>query len=409
MIAVNSERLDMLQQAFPSLNEREIRDLDSAAQVGHYPAGAVICRQGEWASVFYVLCAGDVTVTSVLGGGEWETVLHRASAPYYFGELALLGDGVRSATIRAATTCETLEIEKQTFRRLANNNPGLRQELFRQLSQRMQTNDRLIIDQLNRQNAALQAAYENLARQDRMRSEFITNLSHELRTPLTAIQGFTHLIKLGVVRGEALQEGVEAIARNVDKMTWLVNSLLVLYEMQLTAPRLSPTNLNDLLTAALNEALTSPEYADRVVSVALAPDLPSVFLDVAGVTLALRLLIVNALKFSPGRAPVLLRAFRPEAAWLTIEVIDEGVGIPVEMQGQIFEPFFHWSHSDDQRLFSGLGVGLSIADYIIHSHGGRIELESDPGRGSTFRVFLPAAAPAPLSQGPPSPPNPLTA
>lgn len=390
MIAIMEvDRLDVLAQTFPGLSFAELGDLNDAAVMRSYPAGAYICREGEQGSVFYILADGEVQVSSQPEGSSQEIILHRSSSPYSFGEVALFGDGRRSATIQALTECHTLEIDKESFHQLANSNPGLREALFRQLSLYMRDTDRLVIQQLNRQNAELQAAYAHLAEQDRMRTEFISTLAHELRTPLTAIQGFMHLIDRGVVTGKALEDGLGAISRNVDKMVWLVNSLLVLYEMQLIAPRLAALRPEELVNAAIAENNPAAQVRNVPVNATYAPDLPPLYVDHAGLTLALRLLIDNAVKFSEAGQPVTIHVSCPNPETMSLAVSDQGPGIPQEVQGRIFEPFFRWSQDNSTHLYSGLGIGLSIAQSIVSRHQGRIEVESEPGKGSTFRILLP--------------------
>ncbi len=383
------DRLDVLAQTFPGLSFAELGDLSAASALRNYPAGSYICREGEQGSVFYILASGEVQVSSQPEGSGKEVILHRSRPPYSFGEVALFGDGRRSATIEALTECVTLEIDKESFHHLANSNPGLREALFRQLSFYMRDTDRLVIQQLNRQNAELQAAYAHLAEQDRMRTEFISTLAHELRTPLTAIQGFMHLIDKGVVTGKALEDGLGTIGRNVDKMVWLVNSLLVLYEMQLIAPRLVPLRPEELVNAAVVENSPAAQVRNVLVQTSYEPNLPSLQVDHAGLTLALRLLLDNAVKFSEAGRPVTIHVSCPDKETISLAVSDQGPGIPQEVQGRIFEPFFRWNQENSTNLYSGLGIGLSIAQSIVSRHQGRIEVESEPGKGSTFRILLP--------------------
>lgn len=386
-----SARQQMLRMALSGLGDSEIRALDSAATEQSYPAGSIICREGDWASVFYVLIAGEIEI-SRQGTGQ-EIVLQRAGAPTYFGEVALLGDGTRSATIHAVDYCRTLEINKETFNHLALNAPRLRRQLYSQFSAYMRDTDRAIIAHLNRQNAELQTAYAHLAEQDQMRTEFISNMAHELRTPLTAIQGFLHLIQSGVVSGDGVLDGLGVIERNVEKMSWLVNNLLILYEMQVITPQYARVRLEKVIAAAEKEIEPVAQEQQVHVDVYVAPDVPPMQVDVPGLTLALRLLLDNALKFSPAGETVWVEVQCHGGDQVSIDIVDRGPGIPPALRNRVFEPFFHWSAPDSDPIHSGLGLGLSLANTIVARHGGCLLIMDPPGRdadgGTILRMLLP--------------------
>ena len=129
------------------------------------------------------------------------------------------------------------------------------------------------------------------------------------------------------------------------------------------------------------------------IVIELAPELPMLHGDPAGLINALHALIDNAIKFSPAGYPVHVRA-RADEASLFIEVQDFGIGIPENEQERIFEPFVRLEQNDqhaggDGQLFEGMGVGLSIAQFIAARHKGQITIDSEVGRGSTFTMQLP--------------------
>jgi signal transduction histidine kinase len=118
--------------------------------------------------------------------------------------------------------------------------------------------------------------------------------------------------------------------------------------------------------------------------------------DARALTLALQAVIENAFKFDPRQQPVLLRVYSvpsengrvgPQVA---IDVIDQGVGIPATEQQRIFEPFYRLESEGSAHLFPGLGIGLTIARFVIERHQGQIKIDSQPGQGTTFTVLLPS-------------------
>jgi signal transduction histidine kinase len=385
--------IGLLHQTFPELSDSELATLNQATTPRAYPPGSVLCREGEAGKTLFILAEGEVDVF-VCAGSQQEIRVKTMRPISYFGEMALLGETTRSATIRATTRCRTLEIDQDAFVAVADRNPALLRTLGRQISNHLRSNDRAIIAQLKEKNAALQAAYASLAEQERLRTEFIATLSHELRTPLTSVQGFLQLINKGVIEGEALRLALDSITRNVEKMVHLIHNLLVLYEMHLLSQKLTILTLPELLVTALHDAQVAATGPTSPVNMDIAPDLPTLHGDKSGLALAVRSIIENAFKFSPNAAPIHISAYRADDHHISIAISDQGIGIPPGDHERIFEPFYRVERPGASRLFPGLGVGLAIAQFIITRHNGRIELQSEPGRGSTFTIHLPCNTPS---------------
>jgi signal transduction histidine kinase len=115
--------------------------------------------------------------------------------------------------------------------------------------------------------------------------------------------------------------------------------------------------------------------------------------DKSSLSLVLRALIENALKFSPNRTSISISVSKPISDEICIEIADQGVGMTEDVLEHIFDPFFRGSVVEEDQIFSGLGIGLAISQFIMNRHGGRIEAESKPGKGSVFRLYLPHAKP----------------
>lgn len=395
MLKAVSNRLQILQNAFPQLNQEEIVAFDQVAREQHYPAGSTICQEGDSGAVFYILAEGEAEIISLVDSQE--ILLRRVRPADFFGEMALIGlDDRRTATVRAVGSCQVLEIDKPAFLALADRYPAVLQALVREMVNHLRLTDRNIISQLLAQNHALEVAREKLAEQERIRSEFIAILSHEFRTPLTSMQGFLHLLNKGVISGNSVQVGLDVISRNVERMVWLVNNLLVLYEMHLIAPRLNQMTLAELITEALAEVKLLHSNQISQIRLEIDSELPFIAADRPALTFALRSIVDNALKFSPDGQEVVIRASRFAENQVRISIVDRGVGIPPEAHQRIFEPFYRTTSLGESHVFSGLGIGLSIARYIVDLHGGRIEVESESGRGSSFHVILPGKSAYPL-------------
>jgi signal transduction histidine kinase len=379
----------LLKQTFPELDNNDIRILCNAATFHEHEAGIELCVEGEIGKTLFVLAKGYVDVL-VQAGSHHGVFVDTLGPNTFFGEMAFFGESVRMATIRTRTAVQTLEIEQSDFMRVAEDNPDLLQMLLRQIIGHVRSNDRAVIQELNDKNEALQRAYADLAEQEQLRAQFIATLSHELRTPLTSIQGYLGLINQGAIKGgNALTVAMDSITRNVDAMVGLTNNLLILYEMHPGASEYEYLNLTDVIVQALNVVRETGEVDLTAVNLDINPSLPLIYADKRTMGLAVRALLENAFKFTADKPIIDVRVYRANPAEVAIEVADQGVGIPEEEKTSIFQPFYRLEEEGTNQLFPGLGVGLTIAQFVIERHNGRITLDSAPGEGSTFTIYLP--------------------
>jgi PAS domain S-box-containing protein len=232
----------------------------------------------------------------------------------------------------------------------------------------------------------LKEAVEQLREADRLKDEFLALVSHELRTPLAAIVGFSLALSQAGEDEEVRAQVADRIAGNAEEMRRMVERLLDFSRLQAGRVEVEP------LVIRLHEAIDriclnlSGILGEHVVEVDVDPGIAALA-DVDGLSRILSNLITNAVKFSPPGSSVSLRA-EQHGGWITISVQDAGTGIPPELQPLIFERFYQAPNQPPGRR--GTGVGLAIVHRYVELHGGRIWLESEPGRGSTFFFTLPA-------------------
>ncbi len=231
-----------------------------------------------------------------------------------------------------------------------------------------------------------------LKRLEQVRREFVANVSHELRTPLTAIKGYAETLRDGGLRDAArAAEFVEVIHRHAGRLAALIEDLLDLSSVEQGQARLvlCPVSLRDVVAQA--ETVTRPAAKERghAVTVDVPRDLPDVLADRDRLAQVLINLLDNAVKFTPEGGRIEVGA-RPSGGRVVVSVSDNGVGIPPEDIGRIFERFYRVDRSRDRRD-GGTGLGLAISKHLTQAMGGTIEVDSRPGSGTTFRIFLPAA------------------
>jgi len=387
-VKIDEATLNLLQTALPDLSHNNIETLSQAASYEEYPARVDICREGEEGTTLFILESGKVDII-VHADGKQEILVDTIGPGTYFGEMAFLGETTRMATIRTRTPCRLLSIEEEDFMAIAQTNPSLLRTLLRQIIGHLRRNDRAVINELNVKNAALRKTYSELEEQEALRTQFIATLSHELRTPLTSIKGYLGLINSGAMKGDSMRVALDSITRNVNKMVGHTNDLLILYEMHPQRPSFEYLAVADVLIEALNVARGVLNDHDTPVTIEIDPDVPQASADRRGLTLALRALIENAFKYSPPNFPVNVKVSATDDE-IMIAVTDEGIGIDLADQARLYEPFFRLEKEEGANtLYPGLGIGLTIAKFVLDRHDGRIDLKSTPGIGSTFTLHIP--------------------
>jgi len=222
---------------------------------------------------------------------------------------------------------------------------------------------------------------------ERIREEMVSALSHEMRTPLTAMIGFTELLLEQEVDGEARREYLGIIHKESERLNELINTFLQLqrHRSQSELARFIPLPVRQQLEKAV-AVYTGISPGHRLVI-----DCPTDLLEMRGdeeqVHQLLCNLLSNAIKYSPDGGVITVGAML-DGRSVVLSVRDEGIGIPADLQELIFDKFYRVDNTDSRRI-GGTGLGLALVREIVALHSGRIWVESEPGKGSTFFVALP--------------------
>lgn len=225
-------------------------------------------------------------------------------------------------------------------------------------------------------------------RLENMKSDFIGVVSHELRTPLTVILGFTRLLERPEARRRAdvVAKSVDAIRDKAEVMTALVEELLDVTRIESGQLELSERDVD--VEKLVDECVSSTPLTERhELSASAEVGLPEVWCDPNRLSRAVSGLLSNAVKFSPEGGKITVRV-RQKDEDLCISVSDHGIGIPAEERRHLFDRFTQRDMSTT-RSFGGFGMGLYLAKWAIEAHGGRIDVRSKPGKGSTFTIRIP--------------------
>ena len=257
------------------------------------------------------------------------------------------------------------------------------------ITERVEAENRLV-ESLDAERQAV----ERLREVDQVKDAFVSSVSHELRTPITSILGYVEMLDEGEYGDLAPQQrnAVQRVKANSSRLLSLIDDLLILSRIQEGGLPLVDRLVDLRAVVSAGCAVVAPSLERRSLTLDVhLPEEPVPFLgDRDMLERVVINLASNAVKFTPagGRIDVRLSS---STEGNVIEVADTGIGIPKQEQERLFSRFFRSSSAQEQAI-PGSGLGLSIAHAIIERHGGTVEVESEPGEGTTFRIGLPVLA-----------------
>ncbi len=261
-----------------------------------------------------------------------------------------------------------------------------------------------LIVEKNRLLSELQETNAKLMEANRLKGAFIEVASHELNTPVTVVLGMLELWRMtqGVNASDVERQWVDRIgaaaarlARTVERMLKLVRNREFSQSVQWGS-----LDLDKVVREALEELAPYLELRRQSVIVQIEPDLGPIEADTSKIADVLTNLLANAVKFTPDGGTIRVQARREEGSpdWVRVSITDQGVGVPPDDQSHLFEPFFtgfdtlRHSSGDYQFGKRGIGLGLWLVKTFVELHGGRVEVSSMLGQGSTFAFLLPRSS-----------------
>ncbi len=226
---------------------------------------------------------------------------------------------------------------------------------------------------------------------DQFKSQMVQMASHDLRTPLGVAIGYLDVLKEDLKPATPFRErALEGIDVALNRMQTLIVELLDLERVESGADRPNvPTDVGSLAAEAVAEFAGAAQSRRQQLMWTPPRDLPPVIGDPIRLKQAIGNLINNAVKYTPEGGSIWVRV-RPDNQRILIEVQDTGYGIPAEAQAKLFQRFYRVSIPGAENI-AGTGLGLSLVKAVVEQHGGRVAAESEQGKGSTFRIWLPVA------------------
>jgi signal transduction histidine kinase len=399
------DKISLLRLAFPRLHDDELQEIADLTELRTYPPGYILCQEGAYEDLFYIIADGDIVITQMISEDEGERVLRVGGKGDLVGEMALIQNKPRSATVWATSDCTVLEMEKEDFETILSRSPRMAMDIIGITLDRMRANDRMSIEDLQKTNQILRQL-------DRNKLEFIQVAAHELRTPLTVLKGYIDVLhSFPEIKANAVfQEVYEGIIKGANRMHEVVNLMLDItrIDSQTALAKAVPVLLKPMINEIVRDFRRAAQQRKIKIAVHHAKDLPNIYADPSMIQKALYHLLVNAIKYTPDGGRVELRTGLAQmdggAAGVEVAVEDTGIGLDLEHSELVFEKFYQVGsvslHSSGETEFKsgGPGLGLAIVRGVAESHGGKVWVES-PGHdevnypGSTFYLQLPINLP----------------
>ncbi|MDL1940973.1 cyclic nucleotide-binding domain-containing protein [Chloroflexi bacterium CFX2] len=395
------DKVSLLRLAFNGLADSELAEMAELTDLRTYPPNHVLCREGAYEEIFYILAEGSAQISKKIGEGEGELILRTVGKGDLIGEMALIQNAPRAATVRTLTECRVLEMEKQDFEATLQRSPRIALDIIRITLDRLRANDRAMIAELQKSNRVLRQL-------DRNKMEFIQVAAHELRTPLTVLKGYANLLCASneVKANPALVEVLDGILKGTERMHGVVNTMLDVSRIDNETLKLTPAPvlLKQLIADTLNEFAKAA--SKRTLQLVYVPEADQSIIqgDPTLIHKALQQLIVNAIKYTPdgGTVTVSTHTVKMEDGRPAVEVrvTDTGIGLDKEHHELVFEKFYQAGsvsiHSSGATTFKGggPGLGLAIVRGVAQAHGGKAWVESRGHDevnlpGCTFYLQLP--------------------
>jgi len=401
------DKIYLLRLAFKGLEDNELEEVAGLTEFRTYPPNYILCHEGAYEDVLYVIADGQIVISQKIIDGEEERILRVGGRGDVVGEMALIQSAPRAATVRTTTACTVLEMKKGDFETILSRSPRMAIDLIRITLDRIRANDKKMIEDLQKTNQVLRQL-------DRNKLEFILIAAHELRTPLTVLNGYVNVMRSfpETTTNPALGEVTDGILKGTNRMHKVVNMMLDLTRIGSETLKVAsvPVPLKRIIADLVRDCEQTTKERRIRLTVRHAEATPEIKGDPELIQKALYQLIINAIKYTPDGGKILITTrpsmFDDNSPSVEIAVRDRGIGLDAEHHDLIFEKFYQVGavalHSSGKTTFKGggPGLGLALVRGVARAHGGKVWVESAGHdevnfTGSTFYLMLPLAPPNP--------------
>jgi signal transduction histidine kinase len=377
---------------FSNLDNSILDQISRKVIFHNFPLGTYIFREGEEATNFYTLIEGTIGIYKTSNDGT-QNLLSQQSSIHVFGEMALVDDLPRSATVIAETDIKVLSIDRNDFIELLHDHKSLLYSVIQSLASMIRKSNESYVDDLSKRNKELLQKNEELekAQEELIRAERFSNLGklisliiHDIKNPLSAIRGYSELIQFQSQPSDQIYSYSKKILYESDR---LYNSLQELLDYTKGDMRLkfSPLTLIELQRFIQNEYEDHCKKKNISFLVSLHDDFTDpIMADSNRLQRAISNLIDNALNaLNKEYSTLEVYLLRNCSSHFSVRVKDNGIGIEKQYINKIFEPFFSISKHH------GTGLGMVSVKNIVEAHKGTIVIDSQLGIGTNVLVTIP--------------------
>jgi signal transduction histidine kinase len=387
---VNTEFLQTFHELdlFRDLPEDDLGKFLAECREEDFEPGTLIFREGDAPDRFYILLLGQVEIWK-----DYDTpyadVLAVRGPGACFGEMSLIDELPRSATVKTVTPVRLVSLAKPHFRQVIEQNPSVALLIMKTVSHLVRVSNDAFQYGLRQKNLMLEKAYLDLkrAQDDLIRSERLSTLGkfasliiHDLRNPLSIVRGYAEILTVSAPTPERTSVMAGKLLAEAERLNRMVGELLD-YSRGSIRLNLGPVLLGDLFQKLHEEFDDSLSVRQIRFEVSNGVDEP-LLLDLDRIRRVFTNLIENARK-AMRQGGVLRVSSRQEGDKVLVTVEDNGEGMDAETRARLFEPFFSASGA------GGTGLGLLVVSNVVEAHQGTIHIESEKGRGTTITLTLP--------------------
>ncbi len=387
----DSDRFDFLRRIyfFRGLSDAEIVLVEALCAEETRAPGDVLVIEGAIADRFYIVMDGRVEVWKNYYDPRPDLLAVHGPG-HFFGEMALIDELPRSATVVAKEATRLLYLSREDFRRLILENASIALSVMTSISYLVRSTNETYVEDLRKRTEELERAYTHLkrAQAERLRSERLSTLGkfsslilHDIRNPISIMKGQLQLMEMRLGEPEKLASHIKASMLELGRLERLASEFLDYSrgEVRLDMAVCTPSELFAKVEEALGERLGR---AGIRIEKDIRFDEP-VILDSERILRALHNVADNARKAMANSGGLLsLKSYR-EGERFVLETADTGEGMTPETLAHVFEPFYSASG------FGGTGLGMLIVKNIVEAHGGKVRLGSKPGVGTRVLFYLP--------------------
>lgn len=373
---------------FKDLSDQEILLVADACHEERHTSGDILFLEGSAADRCYIVLEGRVEVWKDYNEAK-PSLLGVHGPGHFFGELALLDELPRSATVVARENARVLFLYREDFRNLIRDHSSIALSVMVSISFMLRSSNEVFLEDLKKRNTELESAYRELEEihADRLRNERLSTLGkfssmilHDIRNPLSMLKGLLQLMILNLHEPEKLEGHVRNALAETARLENLASEFLDYSrgEIRLNLGVTTASWLFKRVEESVRERFRTSGLS--VVTDCRLED--ALLLDGERILRALLNVADNARKaMSPGGV-LTLRAYPQEDANVFV-LEDTGEGMSPEVLAHIFEPFYSSSKA------GGTGLGMLIVKNVVEAHGGTVEVESEPGKGTRVRLSIP--------------------